>query len=204
MAQIITIAAAAEQFQNEIYDAIVAQYGPEDSCAMAEAWNDYTDSLCKDGQLNDLQYHYCPVFDDAKNMCDDWAEEIAFLLEAMGVEIDYTQSHETRECWPSSSTHWNVTIRREGKANDIETLFSMGSALKHEPTIEVVASCLLRDTDSFDSCMDFEDWSATFGYDTDSRKAYATWEACGKIATQIKEMFSSSEISDLTEIANEM
>ena len=36
----------------------------DDVCLMSESWNDYTDSACKDGEINDLQYHHCPAWDD--------------------------------------------------------------------------------------------------------------------------------------------
>ncbi len=35
---------------------VLKQYGPHDRPAMREAWNNYTDYLCKDGQITDKQY----------------------------------------------------------------------------------------------------------------------------------------------------
>lgn len=50
-----------------------------DECARDEAWNNYTDSLTKDGQLTGLQYHYCPDFDNIENAGDDAEDELEEL-----------------------------------------------------------------------------------------------------------------------------
>lgn len=74
----ISIAAAFEQWAEVFKPAIPAGDGP----AHAESWNDFTDSLCKDGSFNNLQYHHCPAWDD--EMPDDDAE---FLLDRLGVSL---------------------------------------------------------------------------------------------------------------------
>jgi hypothetical protein len=77
----LTIADAFQQWGDVFRPVIPAGDGP----AHAESWNDFTDSLCKDGSFNDLQYHHCPAWDD--EMPDDDAE---FLLERMGVSLRLT------------------------------------------------------------------------------------------------------------------
>lgn len=47
---------ALEYFRNEIKPAVVDQYGKGDKVAMREAWNNYTDMLCKDGQITLKKY----------------------------------------------------------------------------------------------------------------------------------------------------
>ena len=38
-----------EDFKNYVLPAVVLQYGKDDQIAKAEAWNNFTDALCKDG-----------------------------------------------------------------------------------------------------------------------------------------------------------
>ena len=44
------------------------------------------------------------------------------------------------------------------------------------PKLDDVLCCLLSDSEACD--LSFEEWCAEFGYDTDSRKALAVYEAC--------------------------
>jgi len=43
-------------FDDEILPYVVATYGENDQPAIDEAFNDWTDSLCKEGLLHDSQY----------------------------------------------------------------------------------------------------------------------------------------------------
>ena len=67
---------------------------------------------------------------------------------------------------------------------------------KRTPTAYDVLSCLTWDIDA-----DFAAWCSDYGYDTDSRKAYATFEACNEQARQARLFFSPSEIEQLRELA---
>ena len=52
----------SKRFDEEILPLVVEQYGEDDGPAIAEAFNDWTDSLCKDGEIHELQYNaYCYV-----------------------------------------------------------------------------------------------------------------------------------------------
>ena len=56
---VITFAQACEIFTNEILPGIQEQYeqdGIPDIPARCESWNNWTDSLCKNGQISDWQY----------------------------------------------------------------------------------------------------------------------------------------------------
>jgi hypothetical protein len=132
MSQLITIAQAFEQWENEIKPAIAEQYGEDDATAMSESWNDYTDTLCKDGQLTDLQCHYCPAYDDP--MPDD---DRAFILESMGVNctpkrID-TRPDSLMDDMPAGSSHYAVEIARSGR-DSFTIFYSMGPAYSALPS----------------------------------------------------------------------
>lgn len=52
----------SELFDSQIAPLVIAQYGEGDSVAMNEAFNDWTDMLCKDGIIHPEQYdNYCYV-----------------------------------------------------------------------------------------------------------------------------------------------
>lgn len=68
--------------------------------------------------------------------------------------------------------HWRVTLKYRGRS--LTTDFWSCD----EPNAAAVLSCLISDSTAAGSR--FEDWASDLGYDVDSRKAYATWEACCK------------------------
>lgn len=52
----------SERFDAEILPMVIEQYGADDDPAISEAFNDWTDSLTKDGELHPEQYNqYCYV-----------------------------------------------------------------------------------------------------------------------------------------------
>ena len=56
---VMTFAEACEVFTSELLPHIQEQYeqdGIPDIPARSEAWNNWTDSLCKNGQISDWQY----------------------------------------------------------------------------------------------------------------------------------------------------
>ena len=56
---VMTFAAACEYFTTEILPMIQEQYeqdGVPDWPARCEAWNNWTDMLCKDGEISEWQY----------------------------------------------------------------------------------------------------------------------------------------------------
>lgn len=48
---------ALTDFKRDIYPLIIKSYGVKDKVALAEAWNNYTDSLCKEGLITQKQYN---------------------------------------------------------------------------------------------------------------------------------------------------
>ena len=50
---------AEQEFRNTVLPLVVEHYeadGIRDKPARSEAWNDWTDGLCKDGQITEWQY----------------------------------------------------------------------------------------------------------------------------------------------------
>ena len=60
--QIASEAELSKRFDEEVLPSVVAQYGEDDTVAINEAFNDWTDMLCKDGEIHPEQYDsYCYV-----------------------------------------------------------------------------------------------------------------------------------------------
>ena len=52
----------SDQFDEQVAPHVITAYGPDDEPAMNEAFCNWSDGLCKDGQLHDIQYNqYCYV-----------------------------------------------------------------------------------------------------------------------------------------------
>lgn len=84
--------------------------------------------------------------------------------------------------WPyEGAQHFLATIRY--KRRELQAEYSIGSAVKAPERSDLIA-CLLSDASA--GSESFEDYCINFGYDTDSRKAYATWLACQTTARDIK------------------
>lgn len=84
---------------------------------------------------------------------------------AMTVELQYTgRDNITR----TIATPWRMGLALDIEAYKADT---MTSAAVADVVASVVSDCQYNE-------MDFETFADEMGYDTDSRKAYATWEAC--------------------------
>ena len=71
------------------------------------------------------------------------------------------------------------------------------------PELADVLSCLLLDAQAIDHST-FEDWASDLGYDTDSRKAEATYRACLEIGLKLRAMLGDETIARLRESVQDM
>lgn len=83
---------------------------------------------------------------------------------------------------------WSVTLRTEGRR--MQTRYMTGTGYKGEPTAETVLGSLLSDAGTVDYSVDFEDWAANLGYDTDSRKAERDYRATVRQTNRLKRFLS--------------
>lgn len=116
---------------------IAADIPSNDSAALAESWNDYTDSLAKDGQLTALQYHHAPAFDEPMpgdgSRYDPLSDDRRFILDAMGITVaatfvPFSQSRNKGDKVPS--LNWKVTLKH-GSKEILTTDYMQGCA--HAP-----------------------------------------------------------------------
>lgn len=47
---------AVAEFKADILPHVIKQYGKNDKPAIEQAWNDWTDALCKNGRITQHQY----------------------------------------------------------------------------------------------------------------------------------------------------
>lgn len=47
----------SEIFDNIIVESVISEFGEDDRCAINQAFNDYTDGICKDGEIHPEQYN---------------------------------------------------------------------------------------------------------------------------------------------------
>lgn len=94
----------------------------DDGPALAESWNDYTDSLAKDGELCALQYHHAPAYDEDMpgegSRFDPLSDDREFILSAMNVTmraefVPFSKSRNAKEKDPS--LNWKITLVKDGR-----------------------------------------------------------------------------------------
>lgn len=184
-------------WSEEIKPLVIKQYGEDDIVALSESWNDYTDMLCKDGELSDLQYHHCPAWDDTIPEDDDAERE--YIFDQLGVSFSSKPvDGRTDGDWHPDSRHFAFTFHRGDKT--LTGTYSMGSAVKGPVNPQDVFSSILLDTSEIENGADFEEWAGDLGFDTDSRKAERTYKACVAEWESLQAMFSQTEIDGLREL----
>ena len=102
------------------------------------------------------------------------------------------------DTWPPGSRHYFVTLCIPHHKPQLNTWYSMGSALKGEPNIPDVLESLVLDarcgTESFRNFCD------DLGYDEDSRKAYATWGAARCTWRMLRRLLGSDGYTELCSV----
>ncbi len=101
------------------------------------------------------------------------------------------------------AVHFLVTLRYQSPAGAARTMavpFSGGSPQAFSrtdgtPDARDVLGCLWSDSTSADQS--FEDWCADYGYDTDSRRLYATWETVQRQTGELRRFLGDALYADL-------
>lgn len=109
---------------------------------------------------------------------DEWAERYGITGEI--------EPAETHEGWEGDGFHYSVTLR--GGASAMTVPFSTGTGWDHAPTVADVLDSLASDASGFEDSDGFEDWAAGLGYDTDSRKAEATYRAVEAQTAELRQV----------------
>lgn len=115
----ISLQQAHDQWLEMVADAGMDRH---DHPAMAESWNNYVDSLEKDGQLYALQARYAPAWDEQMpgngSQWDPLLDDREHVLQCLGITMDcrfvpFSQSRNAGS--KDRSLNWKVTFKRDGK-----------------------------------------------------------------------------------------
>jgi len=90
-----------------------------------------------------------------------------------GASLDWDKQDE----WQQNANGYRCTLRYDGRQYTFD--FWQGLGISRDPDAEGCLECLLSDAQAGE--MDFEQFCAEFGYDTDSRKAEQTWKRCQRV-----------------------
>lgn len=97
--------------------------------------------------------------------------------------------------------HFFVTLRhKENTRTKLTTYFSQGSAYTKPPTVMDVLGCLAQDATSAD--YSFEEWCSELGFDADSRKNEASYNAVRKQMRALKTFLGAELFKELLDGLN--
>ena len=116
------------------------------------------------------------------------------ILENVEIKSEFIGNAVWRPFSSFRSDKWECWLSRGD--NKIFVVFHLGEGHEgREPELKDVIHALL--SDSYAGSLSFEDFCEEFGYDTDSRRAYATWEDCERHARKLRVLFTPEEIEQL-------
>ncbi len=124
--------------------------------------------------------------------CDAW--RISFSRGAAALDQDYftgTGHRKSARPMPADIARLrpNILARHDWEKANLTPV---------APTAGSVLYSLLMDASGAEE--NFHDWCANYGYDTDSRKALATYEACCSIRADVNKFFTAAERAELAAI----
>lgn len=187
---------AFEMWENEVRPFIVEKYSENDFPALAESWNNFTDMLCKDGELTALQYHYAPAYDEGMPDAD-----IDYILDQLDIDFHCeaipTRTDGLMSDMPAGTRHFECTFY-QGNNPALVVQYSQGPAHMGMPTREEVLQSIMQDIAYAD--YEFEDFCIEMGYDTDSRTAERIYNAVVEQNEVVQAMFAADEITDLQQL----
>lgn len=104
---------------------------------------------------------------------------------AVNVGIEIERKGETiPPGWNQRAHAYKVTLTY--RRRKLSTPYYQGLGVKEDPTAESVLESLVMDAEGIDSARTFEEWALDIGWDPDSRKAEATYNACKVSAAKLK------------------
>lgn len=100
------------------------------------------------------------------------------------------------EEWNTPNNGWRVTLKNK-RGQKMTVPFYMGIGLHGAPTAAEVLESLVSDALGYRNARSFEEWAGDYGYDTDSRAAYRTFEACRRISERLDKFLTPEEFEAL-------
>lgn len=91
---------------------------------------------------------------------------------------------EKRDDWQRNANGYRLQLQYQGRVYSFN--FWQGVGCKEAPTATGCLECLLGDSSAVDE--DFNDWADNYGYEQDSRKAYAIFLACRRVGRNMRRL----------------
>lgn len=105
-----------------------------------------------------------------------------------------------RKGYPKSDNHNN----HYGNEKTFEIVFSQGAGIKTKqgnpirPTLRDIIGCVLLDAIAFmEPLVSYEEWAQDYGYDTDSRKGEACFQACKQQTKDFADLVGFAKLKEL-------
>jgi hypothetical protein len=118
------------------------------------------------------------------------------FLEAYPVTLEILDGPDYQrdaEQWEHNA--YRVELRHE--ARTMVSPWRQGILCVGDPTVERVLDSIASDCASVENARDFADWCDEVGYDTDSRKAEATYYECREQARKLRAMLGDKAAKEL-------
>jgi hypothetical protein len=117
-------------------------------------------------------------------------------------EVEPATDNPQADGFGPEAVHFTVTLHRGDSTMAVP--FSGGSEKAFarsdgQPTVVDVLYCLYADSASADQ--PFEDWADEYGYDADSRRAYATWEAVNRQLGQLAAFLGAELLAEFLTVS---
>lgn len=117
----------------------------------------------------------------------------------------YVESVEQGTSWGDDGRTFDLTIYNDDTGEKWrEVTYSMGSGLTYEPTAEEVLWAVSQDAQAGGDYPTLEHFCKDFGYDQDSRSAYAMWEVCRETYDKWVSFFTDEQREQISEATEDM
>lgn len=122
---------------------------------------------------------------------NEYHKQAMDTLKAVGAKLIIREGSGKAASWTPHGLHWRCTLSQGGRRYTFDFWNSRAAGAAAPAAYDVLA-CL-----DWHCPDDFESFCADFGYDTDSRKAHATWEACVKGTKALHRVIENPEHRDI-------
>ena len=99
------------------------------------------------------------------------------VVESLGLQTD-------ADGWQ----HYAYVVRLARGDESMTIPWRQGTGITESPDVASVLDAVLSDAAGFVNARDFEEWAAEYGYDSDSRKAYALYQQVDEQTEQLRDV----------------
>ena len=71
---------------------------------------------------------------------------------------------------------------------------------ERKPDVNDIIYCLLSDRSCYNSCIDFNDFVDSFGYENDAKQAYRAFTGCQRTAENLENLLNPEQLEQLSDL----